>query len=160
MSQVIFLNEKSCLSSHMTHLLLKSHENMFWVESIRKLTWGLRLATSDTATRRMRWNRMPLSLMSCLSTQSHVWCDVSLWEVTSLLSLFSDVMSLFSNVMSLSRCHVSFQMWCLFSDSFLFSRSHADHHDTGWRRCIECLKLQASFRKRDTNNMALSEHDL
>jgi len=28
-------------------------------------------------------------------------------------------------------------------------------HCTGWRRCIECLKLQVSFRKRATNHMAL-----
>jgi len=27
--------------------------------------------------------------------------------------------------------------------------------DTGWRRCVECLKLQVSFRKRATNYRAL-----
>jgi len=29
------------------------------------------------------------------------------------------------------------------------------HIDTGWRRCIGCLKLRVSFRRRATNNRAL-----
>jgi len=50
---------------------------------------------------------------------------------------------LFSDVAQISRFQTTFR-----SDK-------AKDLDTGWRRCIGCLELQVSFRKRATNHRAL-----
>ena len=98
----------------------------------------------------------------CDMIDSYVYHDSVVWGATAKLTgrkvLYESWRGVFTSLLQCVAvcCSDNAQRWYdLFDLHISMTWLMCMSEDTGWRRCIGCLKLQVSFRKRATNYRAL-----